>query len=58
MKKLSIALLALTTVQAAMSATGDVTAVMVAFVLFCNTCGRDVVKMRNKLIPDNNETNR
>ena len=58
MKKLSIALLALTTVQAAMSATGDVTAVMVAFVLFCNTCGWDVVKMWNKLIPDNNETDR
>lgn len=53
MKKLSIALLALTTVQAAM--TGEGTALIVAFVLFCHTCGRDVVKMWNNLIPGNNE---
>lgn len=48
MKKLSIALLALTTGHAAM--TVDVTALIVAFVLFCHTCGRDVVKMWNNLI--------
>nr|DAH77931.1 MAG TPA: DNA-directed RNA polymerase [Caudoviricetes sp.] len=46
MKKLSIALLALTTVQAAM--TGEGTALIVAFVLFCHTCGKDVVRIWNK----------
>ena len=56
MKKLSIALLALTTGHAAM--TGDVTALTVAFILFCYTCGKDVVSMWNKLIPANNETHR
>lgn len=56
MKKLSIALLALTTVQAAM--TGEGTALIVAFVLFCYTCGKDVVKMWNKLIPGNYEADR
>ena len=56
MKKLSIALLALTTVQAAM--TGEGTALIVAFVLFCHTCGQDVVNLWNKLIPDNYETYR
>lgn len=48
MKTLSIALLALTTGHAAM--TGDVTALTVAFILFCYTCGKDVVSMWNKLI--------
>lgn len=48
MKKLSIALLALTTAHAAM--TGEATAMIVAFVLFCHACGRDVVKMWNNLI--------
>ena len=43
MKKLSIALLALTTVQAAM--TGEGTALIVAFVLFCRECGRDMRNM-------------
>ena len=56
MKKLSIALLALTTGHAAV--TGDVTALTVAFILFCYTCGKDVVSMWNKLIPANNETDR
>ena len=48
MKKLSIALLALTTAQAAM--TGEGTALIVAFVLFCHTCGRDVTRIWNKLL--------
>lgn len=56
MKKLSIALLALTTVQAAM--TGEGTALIVAFVFFCRECGKDVVNLWNKLIPDNYETYR
>lgn len=56
MKALSIALLALTTGHAAV--TGDVTALIVAFVLFCYTCGKDVVKMWNKLIPGNYEADR
>lgn len=43
MKKLSIALLALTTVQAAM--TGEGTALIVAFVLFCRECGEDVLRI-------------
>lgn len=49
MKTLSIALLALTTGHAAM--TGDVTALIVAFMFFAAMCGKDVVKMWNKLIP-------
>lgn len=56
MKKLSIALLALTSVQAAM--TGDGTALIVAFVLFCYTCGKDLVNLWNKLIADNYDTDR
>ena len=48
MKKLSIALLALTTAHAAM--TGEATAMIVAFILFCHACGRDVVNMWNNLI--------
>lgn len=48
MKKLSIALLALTTVQAAM--TGEGTALIVAFVLFCRECGKDVVRIWGRLI--------
>ncbi len=48
MKTLSIALLALTTGHAAM--TGEGTALIVAFILFCYTCGKDVVSMWNKLI--------
>lgn len=56
MKALSIALLALTTGHAAM--TGDVTALTVAFILFCRECGKDVVNLWNKLIPDNYETYR
>lgn len=48
MKKLSIALLALTTVQAAM--TGEGTALIVAFVLFCHTCGKDVERIWGRLI--------
>lgn len=48
MKKLSIALLALTTGHAAV--TGDITALIVAFVLFCHTCGKDVLKLWNNLI--------
>lgn len=56
MKKLSIALLALTSVHTAM--TGDGTALIVAFVLFCRECGKDVVNLWNKLIPDNYETYR
>ena len=46
MKKLSIALLALTTAHAAM--TGEGTALIVAFVLFCHTCRRDVERIWNK----------
>ena len=45
MKKLSIALLALTTVQAAM--TGEGTAFVVAFILFCRECGKDVQRIWN-----------
>lgn len=45
MKKLSIALLALTTGHAAM--TGDVTALIVAFILFCRECGEDVLRIWN-----------
>lgn len=56
MKTLSITLLVLTTVQAAL--TGDGTALIVAFVLFCRECGKDVVNLWNKLIPDNYETYR
>lgn len=56
MKELSIALLALTTVQAAM--TGEGTALIVAFVLFCYTCGKDVERIWNKLISGNYETYR
>lgn len=48
MKKLSIALLALTTGHAAV--TGDITALIVAFVLFCHTCGKDVVRLWGRLI--------
>ena len=48
MKELSIALLALTTVQAAM--TGEGTALIVAFILFCYTCGQDVVNKWNKIL--------
>ena len=48
MKKLSIALLALTTGHAAV--TGDITALIVAFVLFCHTCGKDVVRIWGRLI--------
>lgn len=48
MKKLSIALLALTTAHAAM--TGDVTAMIVAFVLFCHTCGRDVERIWGNMV--------
>lgn len=43
MKKISIALLALTAMQAAM--TGEATALIVAFVLFCYTCGKDVERI-------------
>lgn len=46
MKKLSIALLALTSVHTAM--TGEGTALIVAFVLFCHTCGKDVERIWNK----------
>ena len=53
MKALSIVLLALTTGHAAM--TGDVTALTVAFILFCYTCGKDVVNMWNKILKKNNE---
>ena len=48
MKALSIVLLALTTGHAAV--TGDVTALTVAFILFCYTCGKDVVSMWNKIL--------
>ncbi len=48
MKKLSIALLALTTAHAAM--TGEATALIVAFILFCYTCGNDVVNKWNKIL--------
>jgi len=48
MKKLSIALLALATGHAAV--TGDITALIVAFVLFCHTCGKDVVNKWNKIL--------
>lgn len=56
MKALSITLLALTTGHAAM--TGDVTALIVTFVLFCRECGKDVVRIWNKLILGNYETYR
>ncbi len=56
MKALSIALLALTTGHAAV--TGDVTALIVTFVLFCRECGKDVVNLWNKLIPGNYEADR
>ena len=42
MKTLSIALLALTTGHAAM--TGDVTALIVAFMFFSAMCGKDVYR--------------
>lgn len=42
MKKLSIALLALTTVQAAM--TGEGTALIVAFMFFAAMCGKNVYR--------------
>lgn len=48
MKKLSIALLALTTGHAAV--TGDITALIVAFVLFCHTCGKDVVRIWGNMV--------
>lgn len=42
MKKLSIALLALTTVHAAV--TGDITALIVAFMFFVAMCGKNVYR--------------
>lgn len=48
MKALSIALLALTAGHAAV--TGEATALAVAFILFCHTCGKDVLKFWNNLI--------
>lgn len=53
MKTLSITLLALTAGHAAV--TGEATALAVAFILFCYTCGKDVIRMWNNLIPGNNE---
>lgn len=50
MKKLSIALLALTTGHAAM--TGDVTALTVAFILFCHTCGKDVIRIWANMVQE------
>ena len=50
MKKLSIALLALTTGHAAV--TGDITALIVAFVLFCHTCGKDVVRIWGNMVKE------
>lgn len=54
MKTISILLLALTTAHAAM--TGEATAMTVAFILFCHTCGKDVLRNWNNLVPDNNGT--
>ena len=50
MKALSIALLALTTGHAAM--TGDVTALIVAFILFCYTCGKDVIRIWGHMVKE------
>ena len=56
MKTLSIMLLAATAVHAA--TTADASAFGVAFVFFCRECGKDVVNMWNKLIPDDHDTRR
>ena len=56
MKTFSILLLTLTGIHAATIA--DATAFGVAFVLFCRECGKDVVNIWNKLIPDNNDADR
>lgn len=56
MKTLSIMLLAATAVHAA--TTADASAFGVAFILFCRECGKDVVNIWNKLIPDNNDADR
>lgn len=53
MKTLSIMLLAATAVHAA--TTADASAFGVAFVFFCRECGKDVVNMWNKLIPDDHD---
>ena len=56
MKTLSIMLLAATAVHAA--TTADASAFGVAFVFFCRECGKDVVNMWNKLIPDDHDARR
>ena len=56
MKTLSIMLLAAAAVHAA--TTADASAFGVAFVFFCRECGKDVVNMWNKLIPDDYDTDR
>lgn len=48
MKILSILLLAATAVHAAM--TGEATALIVAFILFCYTCGKDVVRIWGNMV--------
>lgn len=50
MKKLSIAFLALTSVHTAM--TGDGTALIVTFVLFCRECGKDVVRIWGNMVKE------
>lgn len=54
MKALSILLLTATTIHAAV--TGDATAFAVASVFFAYTCGKDVVKLWDKLITGEDET--
>lgn len=49
-------LLTVTIVHAAV--TSDATAFVVAFILFSNTCGKDIVKFWNNLISKNYETDR
>lgn len=48
MKKTSFILLVATAVHAAV--TTDATAFIVAFIFFCNTCGKDVYKIWYKFI--------
>lgn len=48
MKALSIILLMITVVYAAITA--DATAFVVAFLFFSHTCGKDVIKLWNNLI--------
>lgn len=50
MKTLSISLLALTAGHAAV--TGEATALAVAFILFCYTCGKDVIRIWGNMVQE------